>query len=44
MKWVMLHIRYANFDGNLMAEEVNDGTENVSKCEINAVLQAIIES
>lgn len=27
----------ANFDGNLMAETVNDGTATVPECEINAV-------
>jgi hypothetical protein len=35
-----LGLGHANFDGNLMAEKVNDGTENISKCEIKAVLQA----
>jgi hypothetical protein len=35
-----LGLGHATFDGNLMAEKVNDGTENVSKCEVKAVLQA----
>jgi hypothetical protein len=35
-----LGLGHANFDGNLMAEKVNDGTENVSECEIKAVLKA----
>jgi hypothetical protein len=34
-----LGLGHANFDGNLMAEKVNDGTKNVSECEVNAVLQ-----
>jgi hypothetical protein len=36
----VLGLGHANFDGNLMAEKVNDGTENVSECEIKAVLKA----
>ena len=28
-----LDLRHANFDGDLMAEKVNDGTEKVSECE-----------
>jgi Matrixin len=35
-----LGLGHANFGGNLMAEKVNDGTENISECEIKAVLQA----
>ena len=35
-----LGLGHANFDGNLMAEKVNDGTENISECEVEAVLQA----
>jgi hypothetical protein len=35
-----LGLGHANFDGNLMAEKVNDGTENISECEIRAVLKA----
>jgi hypothetical protein len=35
-----LGLGHANFDGNLMSEKVNDGTENVSECEVKAVLQA----
>jgi hypothetical protein len=35
-----LGLGHANFDGNLMAEKVNDGTENISQCEIKAVLKA----
>lgn len=35
-----LGLGHANFDGNLMAENINDGTGRVTKCEINAVLQA----
>jgi hypothetical protein len=35
-----LGLGHANFSGNLMAENINDGTEKVSECEIKAVLQA----
>ena len=35
-----LGLGHANFDGNLMAEKVNDGTENISECEVKAVLKA----
>jgi hypothetical protein len=35
-----LGLGHANFDGNLMAEMVNDGTATVSECEINAVITA----
>jgi predicted Zn-dependent protease len=35
-----LGLGHANFDGNFMAEKVNDGTENISECEIKAVLKA----
>jgi hypothetical protein len=35
-----LGLGHANFDGNLMAEKINDGTWRVTECEIGAVLQA----
>ena len=35
-----LGLGHANFDGNLMAETVNDGTATVPECEINAVTTA----
>jgi matrixin len=35
-----LGLGHANFDGNLMAERVNEGTETVSECEVKAVTQA----
>jgi hypothetical protein len=35
-----LGLGHANFDGNLMAEMVNDGTATVSECEIYAVTAA----
>jgi hypothetical protein len=35
-----LGLGHANFDGNLMAEEVNDGTAVVSDCETKAVIEA----
>ena len=35
-----LGLGHANFDGNLMAEMVNDGTATVSECEVNAVISA----
>ena len=35
-----LGLGHANFDGNLMAEKINDGTEDISECEVEAVLQA----
>ena len=35
-----LGLGHANFNGNLMAEKVNDGTENISECEIKSVMQA----
>ena len=35
-----LGLGHANFDGNLMAERVNDGTETISECEIKAVTEA----
>lgn len=35
-----LGLGHANFDGNLMAETVNDGTATVPECEINAVATA----
>lgn len=39
-----LGLGHENFDGNLMAEMVNDGTEAISKCEISAVVAATIGS
>ena len=35
-----LGLGHANFDGNLMAERVNEGTETVSECEVKAVMEA----
>jgi hypothetical protein len=35
-----LGLGHANFDGNLMAEMVNDGTAVVSNCETKAVIEA----
>jgi matrixin len=35
-----LGLGHANFDGDLMAEEVNDGTAVVSDCETKAVIEA----
>ena len=35
-----LGLGHANFEGNLMAERVNDGTETISECEIKAVIEA----
>jgi predicted Zn-dependent protease len=35
-----LGLGHANFDANLMAEKVNDGTAFVSECEIKAVIEA----
>lgn len=35
-----LGLGHANFDGNLMAQKVNDGTDNISDCEIKAVIEA----
>ena len=35
-----LGLGHANFDGNLMAESVNDGTDTISECEIKAVIEA----
>lgn len=35
-----LGLGHANFDGNLMAERVNDGTDTISGCEIKAVTEA----
>jgi hypothetical protein len=34
-----LGLGHANFDGNLMAERVDDGTDNISECEIKAVIE-----
>jgi hypothetical protein len=35
-----LGLGHANFDGNLMAEKINDGTAVVSDCETKAVIEA----
>jgi predicted Zn-dependent protease len=35
-----LGLGHANFDGNLMALRVNDGTDTISECEIKAVIEA----
>jgi predicted Zn-dependent protease len=35
-----LGLGHANFDGNLMAQRVNDGTDTISECEIKAVVEA----
>jgi hypothetical protein len=35
-----LGLGHANFDGNLMAERIKDGTETISECEIRAVVEA----
>jgi hypothetical protein len=35
-----LGLGHANFDGNLMAENVNDGTDIISDCEVKAVVEA----
>lgn len=35
-----LGLGHANFDGNLMAEKVNDGTAVVSDCETKVVIEA----
>jgi hypothetical protein len=35
-----LGLGHAKFDGNLMAEKINDGTGRITECEINAVIQA----
>ena len=35
-----LGLGHANFDGNLMAEQVDDGTDNISDCEIKAVIES----
>ena len=35
-----LGLGHANFDGNLMADSVNDGTDTISDCEIKAVVEA----
>lgn len=34
-----LGLGHANFDGNLMAGRVDDGTDNISECEIKAVIE-----
>jgi hypothetical protein len=36
----VLGLGRTNFDGDLMADKVNDGTEDVSECEIRVMLQA----
>jgi predicted Zn-dependent protease len=35
-----LGLGHANFDGNLMAERVDEGTDTVSECEVKAVMEA----
>lgn len=35
-----LGLGHANFDGNLMAEQINSGTETISECEIRSVYKA----
>ena len=35
-----LGLGHANFDGNLMAAQINDGTETISECEIEGVYEA----
>jgi predicted Zn-dependent protease len=35
-----LGLGHANFDGNLMAALINDGTETISECEIKGVYEA----
>jgi hypothetical protein len=35
-----LYLGHANFDGNLMSESVNHGTDTISDCEIKAVVEA----
>jgi hypothetical protein len=35
-----LGLGHANFSGNLMAGKINDGSETISDCEINAVIFA----
>jgi hypothetical protein len=35
-----LGLGHANFDNNLMAERVNQGTGSVSECETEAVIEA----
>lgn len=35
-----LGLGHANFDGNLMAEKIDDGTRKVTECEIEAISQA----
>lgn len=36
----VLGLGHANFDGNLMSESTDEGTDNISTCEINGVLAA----
>jgi hypothetical protein len=36
----VLGLGHANFDGNLMSESTDGGTENISTCEVNGVLAA----
>ncbi|MGH9977396.1 MAG: matrixin family metalloprotease [Nitrososphaeraceae archaeon] len=36
----VLGLGHANFDGNLMSESTDGGTDNISTCEINGVLAA----
>jgi Matrixin len=35
-----LGLGHANFDGNLMAQRVNDGTDTISDCEVKAAVEA----
>jgi predicted Zn-dependent protease len=35
-----LGLGHANFEGNLMAKRVNEGTETISECEVKAVTEA----
>jgi hypothetical protein len=35
-----LGLGHANFDGNLMAEQISSGTETISECEIRSVYKA----
>jgi len=35
-----LGLAHANFNNNLMTAKINDGTADISVCEINAVLEA----
>jgi len=35
-----LGLGHANFDGNIMAAQINDGTDTISECEISGVFEA----